>query len=121
MEWIRQHEKTTWYNAYLKTDWWQYVRRRCMERSYRACECCEGIPNRAYEVHHLTYDRLGAELPTDVVAVCRACHAKFHNRPPPNDEEHGRYGWQGMPEIIYRILERQIRLLGKKAEQEPRT
>jgi hypothetical protein len=29
-------------------------------------------------VHHCTYERLGEELPQDVVTVCDSCHVKIH-------------------------------------------
>jgi hypothetical protein len=33
------------------------------------------------EVHHLTYERLGAELPGDLEAVCAPCHRAAHAGP----------------------------------------
>jgi len=30
------------------------------------------------DVHHRTYKRKGAELPDDLVAVCRECHDERH-------------------------------------------
>jgi 5-methylcytosine-specific restriction endonuclease McrA len=33
---------------------------------------------RAVEVHHLTYERLGEERLTDLVALCRSCHEREH-------------------------------------------
>src|SRR5215203_1694501 len=106
VKWIIQYEKTTWYVAYLKTDWWAFVRRRCMARAWNACERCQCRPAR--QVHHLTYERLGAERLDDVIAVCPQCHAEMHNTPRPADE-YGRYGWQGMPEILYRVLSRSMK------------
>jgi len=32
------------------------------------------------EVHHRTYERVGAERPADVIALCKACHEKHHDR-----------------------------------------
>ena len=42
------------------------------------CETCGIEDSRAYplEVHHLSYDRLGGELPADLKVVCRPCHVK---------------------------------------------
>jgi hypothetical protein len=39
------------------------------------CERC-GSPGdaRSLEVHHLTYERLGRELPEDLMVVCWPCH-----------------------------------------------
>ena len=101
VEWIRQNHKTTWYIAYMRTDWWQFVRRRCMERAANACERCHD--RTAREVHHLTYGRLGDELPEDVIAVCRQCHAELHGRVPPFSDTRG--GWKGMPEVLDKVLD----------------
>lgn len=32
------------------------------------------------EVHHRTYERVGNERPADVIALCKACHEKHHDR-----------------------------------------
>ena len=41
---------------------------------------CQGCDRKTWnlQVHHLTYERLGNELPSDVWVVCAACHLKFH-------------------------------------------
>lgn len=41
----------------------------------RKCKICEKAGR---VVHHLTYERLGAELPTDVVVLCEWCHDLLH-------------------------------------------
>lgn len=35
------------------------------------------------DVHHLTYERLGNELPEDLVVLCARCHALRHGKKPP--------------------------------------
>ena len=30
------------------------------------------------EVHHLSYERVGRELPEDLVALCPGCHRRAH-------------------------------------------
>lgn len=42
---------------------------------FRCVRC--GV-KRQLEVHHLTYDRLGAELDTDLEVVCSGCHKGTH-------------------------------------------
>lgn len=65
------------YAEYLASDHWRELRER-----YRAsdrpqfCEC----GSRKVSLHHLTYERLGAERLTDLIAVCRDCHRKLHGR-----------------------------------------
>lgn len=44
-----------------------------------ACERCgasTGVDGRRGELHHLTYERWGCELPSDVEWLCRTCHAR---------------------------------------------
>ena len=49
------------------------------------CEKCG--KRRATEVHHLTYLRVFNELPSDLMALCRQCHAEVHWRQPANDNQ----------------------------------
>lgn len=39
------------------------------------------------DVHHMTYDRLGAELMEDLRVLCYWCHKHIHGRPVPNDRD----------------------------------
>ena len=60
-----------------KTPHWRALRLRALEREgFRCAVCRRG--DRLLEVHHLTYERLGAELLEDVVALCQRCHATEH-------------------------------------------
>lgn len=60
------------YNAYLRTPAWREKREQAFARWGRLCPC--GEP--ATDVDHLTYRRLGNELPRDLLPLCRPCHAK---------------------------------------------
>jgi len=64
------------YPAYLETPHWQKVRALALRRAGRHCQVC-GARGRL-DVHHNTYARRGRELPSDVVALCRACHDLYH-------------------------------------------
>lgn len=61
------------WRAYRAAWWAEYDRRN----STRACYCCD-VPQhklkRSLELHHRTYERLGAEQYTDLVPVCPTCH-----------------------------------------------
>lgn len=59
------------YYRYLRSEAWKRVRAGALARTQGLCAAC---PSPATEVHHLTYVRLGAELPSDVIALCDACH-----------------------------------------------
>lgn len=72
------HPKPTdFYPRYLQSMRWKRFRAIIMICSGRCCADCGG--GQATEVHHLTYARLGSELLTDVVPLCRACHANRHS------------------------------------------
>ena len=67
-------DKTT-YQKYVKADCWQ-LRRDTFIRHFEVCELCGH--NKSSQVHHLTYERLGQELETDLAAVCERCHRAMH-------------------------------------------
>jgi hypothetical protein len=67
-----------WYTQYLETEHWRALRVRVMARDKNLCQGC--LINPAYDVHHLTYDRLGREMLFDLVAMCRKCHDSLHGR-----------------------------------------
>lgn len=67
-----------WYrDTYLSSAHWRRVRVIVLQRAKGRCEHChQTLP---LDVHHLHYDSLGGENPaTDLIALCRACHAKTH-------------------------------------------
>jgi hypothetical protein len=54
----------------------QWLWKGVMKRCGGVCEACGENP--AKLLHHVTYERYGHELLTDVLGVCRECHGKFH-------------------------------------------
>jgi hypothetical protein len=62
------------YDAYLRSPGWRKRRAGVLNAARGMCAC--GAP--ATQVHHRTYARLGHERPSDLHAVCRACHEKIH-------------------------------------------
>ncbi len=71
------------YAAYLASEQWRAIRNRVLCRDDFKCQRC-GDGGRtekmtAYlEVHHITYERRGAELLEDLVTLCRRCHGWVH-------------------------------------------
>jgi 5-methylcytosine-specific restriction endonuclease McrA len=61
------------YMRYLQSSDWRKRRKRLIKE---ACGCCQrcGRERKALQVHHITYERLGCELDTDLMVVCPACH-----------------------------------------------
>ena len=56
------------YSSYLQSDEWQRKRTRVLQQRGAKCEVC-GIKHRL-QVHHLTYERLGSELLSDLKVLC---------------------------------------------------
>ncbi|HKZ77750.1 MAG TPA: hypothetical protein VJ124_05450 [Pyrinomonadaceae bacterium] len=60
------------YEQYLQSDTWKQRRQATIERANYRCEICgerDGL-----QVHHLNYERLGNERPSDLKVVCQGCH-----------------------------------------------
>jgi 5-methylcytosine-specific restriction endonuclease McrA len=68
------------YASYLETDGWHARRDAARRRAGDRCQLCN-TAHGALEVHHRTYERVGAEQPMDLTALCADCHAKFHDIP----------------------------------------
>lgn len=65
------------YAEYLKSDKWQYFRNNIIAQRHSMCERC-GQRSAHLNVHHLSYVRIGNELPSDVKVYCLACHKLMH-------------------------------------------
>lgn len=70
------------YNAYLESPNWQEKRKKVLERDSYLCICGE----RGTIGHHKTYDNLGQEPLSDLVALCKNCHDGYHGRLYPRSE-----------------------------------
>ena len=70
------------YREYLLTPEWYARRGYVMMRDEGECGMC-GAPAR--DVHHLTYARIFREFPSDLMALCRACHDEIHKDDDPSE------------------------------------
>lgn len=61
---------------YLKTREWKVKRNRALIQAGTRCQVCAST--HPLEVHHRTYERLGIELLSDLVVLCRSCHRHYH-------------------------------------------
>jgi 5-methylcytosine-specific restriction endonuclease McrA len=83
------------YGECLETSHWKQFRlarfqARRKRDGHNHCEICSAQDKLI--VHHLTYDRLGEELPTDVRIICRDCHDnKLHRSGVGVDQKHAGY------------------------------
>ena len=86
----REAERKRWHAGRFRRDADRHDRRipfetrvTVLERANEHCEYCgcfiaTGF-TRCLELHHLTYERAyHAELPEDLMALCRDCHAAEH-------------------------------------------
>lgn len=64
------------YQAYIGSAQWQEQRVRALRAAERRCERCHGVGS--LQVHHRTYERLGAEELGDLEVLCRRCHSTHH-------------------------------------------
>lgn len=66
------------YEEYLKLPHWANMRKAALERAAGRCQLCNS--DKALQVHHRTYERLGCELPSDLTVLCRECHGRYHGK-----------------------------------------
>lgn len=69
------------YRAYLESSEWRKRRNAALKNAGFRCDRCRG--KRDLQVHHRTYERLGAELPADLEVLCENCHREHHLASPP--------------------------------------
>jgi hypothetical protein len=76
------------YSDYIKSVEWVRLRCRVLDRADYCCEFCglgveadEQMRTPTFQVHHLSYERLGHELPHDLILLCLSCHEDVHTFP----------------------------------------
>lgn len=72
------------YREYLGCSHWQRLRQVKMKEAEYRCQLC--YSSRQLQVHHRTYERLGCEYLTDLIALCDNCHVRFHKILPKRGE-----------------------------------
>lgn len=73
---MRDRGEKGWYKTYLQTKHWHDLRKRIFERDGYCCTRCYCAAR--LEAHHLTYERLGHELLSDLTTLCNRCHRQIH-------------------------------------------
>ncbi|HYM24947.1 MAG TPA: HNH endonuclease signature motif containing protein [Vicinamibacterales bacterium] len=104
----RRQEQTppTWYQRYLCSPEWIRRRARALQLAKWRCQECWARSSKEapLEVHHLTYERLGAELDVDLIVLCPTCHHRAHygarTMTPTNPDPIGVY-----TAMVYSVLE----------------
>ena len=74
------------YEEYLHTPEWQETREAALKRAGNRCQVCRA-EDVALDVYHTTYETLGCEQESDVIALCAACYNLLSQRQKltPND------------------------------------
>ena len=67
------------YHDFLRSPEWRQTRAAALLRADNRCSL-DVTHTEDLDVHHRTYERLGAELATDVVVLCRSCHELHHQQ-----------------------------------------
>ncbi len=64
------------YQQYLLSPHWLELRRKMRLANNHQCASCKSGKN--LQLHHLTYARVGAERPGDLIVLCAKCHTFAH-------------------------------------------
>jgi hypothetical protein len=80
--------KHEFYLAYLNSAEWRMRRARVLKLAGYQCHRCGA--KRPLEVHHKTYERLGAEWDQDLEVLCATCHEGVSEAEAPDSQE-GKY------------------------------
>jgi 5-methylcytosine-specific restriction endonuclease McrA len=67
------------YWDYLQTQHWQNLREKVYEQRNHTCQRCHKEIS-VFQIHHITYVRIGHERVSDVQLVCVKCHEIIHKR-----------------------------------------
>lgn len=65
------------YKKYIDSPQWKFFRDSIIRQRGTMCERC-GKDRPPLNVHHISYVRLGNELPEDVKVYCLPCHRMIH-------------------------------------------
>lgn len=74
----RQLRALEYRTGYLNSEHWKIVRRQALQAASYRCQHC--AKSERLDVHHRTYERLGAEEPGDLEVLCRSCHEQEHEQ-----------------------------------------
>jgi len=64
------------YKTYLQSPQWRKRRNDALKAAAYTCQRCGA--RSGLQVHHLTYENIGAELDADLEVLCRVCHEGEH-------------------------------------------
>lgn len=92
------------YRQYLRTPEWKRTRAAALLRAGNACSL-DVTHTENLEVHHRTYERLGAELMSDLTVLCHACHQLYHGENGrPRRKQSAKLAKSRKPSLLRRLL-----------------
>ena len=65
------------YKKYLESEEWAYIRNDIIYTYDSICQVCLKRTKHP-QIHHLTYNNVFHERPSDLTLLCKACHKKVH-------------------------------------------
>jgi 5-methylcytosine-specific restriction endonuclease McrA len=68
------------YLNYMKSKKWRNLRIRVAKRDRFICQRCHRYTPKGFNIHHLSYERLGNERLSDLILLCPKCHKKTHRK-----------------------------------------
>jgi hypothetical protein len=74
-------ERERWWSRYrrhLESPEWKAIRAKVLERCHHVCEGCGA--EKAWQVHHKSYEHLGHEFLFELLGLCDNCHARWHGK-----------------------------------------
>jgi len=71
------------YIEYIHSEAWRSRAAEAIRKAGYKCSKCGNIGK--LECHHNAYNRLGAELDSDLDVLCDSCHKQIHNLKGVND------------------------------------
>ena len=73
---VTKESRRAEYQKYMRSRKWRNTRKDLFKLRGEVCEECGRLPSmfRSLQVHHLTYERFGDELPSDLRILCVPCH-----------------------------------------------
>lgn len=68
------------YGKYLASKEWKAKRQEFMDSPLTSidCYCCGRKYEPGFNLHHVTYERIGKERLSDLKMVCKPCHKEIH-------------------------------------------
>jgi hypothetical protein len=92
------------HRQYLRTPEWRRTKAAALLRAGNACSL-DVTHTEGLEVHHRTYERLGAELSSDLAVLCRSCHQLHHKEyGRPRRKRPAKPAMRRKPSLLRRLL-----------------